>query len=493
MGLIKVVGGIIKNAGLGVLEDQLQDVFECSNMSSEILGTPATKIIRNGAHNNATENVISNGSVFNVSANQAAILVENGRVHDFVVATSPELAGQYRYDSKVEPSLIGGGFADFMPSVMNVLRRAGAGGQSTNVMRLYYINCQVLTGNKIGIGNITFRDGETGVNVKARAFGNYEIQIVNPVVFYENYVKNVSSTFDIGDGEGKRFIDNLKQEVEPEFQKALGILSQQGIRYELLGSHSSEITKLINESLKDSWLEKKGVVLVSMPLTITFDDESVKKILEIQELKNYTDDRMLRAKMGVSFANAAETAAGNTAGAMTGFMGMGMTGSMMGQQMQQFGFNGNMGQQQAYDPQAQVQNMPAGSLSGANMQQNAGAMAGMAGVAGATQANAVQEAPTSVPVQEASADTWTCTCGANNTGKFCIECGVKKPEAPVGWTCACGAVNKGKFCPECGAKKPADAPLYKCDKCNWEPEDPKNPPKFCPQCGDKFDESDVTN
>jgi membrane protease subunit (stomatin/prohibitin family) len=26
----------------------------------------------------------------------------------------------------------------------------------------------------------------------------------------------------------------------------------------------------------------------------------------------------------------------------------------------------------------------------------------------------------------------------------------------------CGAVNKGKFCAECGAKKPADAPLYKC-------------------------------
>ena len=56
---------------------------------------------------------------------------------------------------------------------------------------------------------------------------------------------------------------------------------------------------------------------------------------------------------------------------------------------------------------------------------------------------------------------------------------------------SCGAVNKGKFCPECGAKKPEGAPMYRCDKCGWEPEDPKTPPKFCPECGDRFDSNDI--
>ena len=55
---------------------------------------------------------------------------------------------------------------------------------------------------------------------------------------------------------------------------------------------------------------------------------------------------------------------------------------------------------------------------------------------------------------------WTCEeCGATgNTGKFCNECGAKRPSAAAdaSWTCEeCGATgNTGKFCKECGAKKP---------------------------------------
>ena len=63
------------------------------------------------------------------------------------------------------------------------------------------------------------------------------------------------------------------------------------------------------------------------------------------------------------------------------------------------------------------------------------------------------------------AEQWKCSCGNTATGKFCQNCGAKKPEpqtAAGGWKCQCGAVVSGKFCPECGSPKPADTDGWTC-------------------------------
>ena len=57
--------------------------------------------------------------------------------------------------------------------------------------------------------------------------------------------------------------------------------------------------------------------------------------------------------------------------------------------------------------------------------------------------------PVSAPAPQGNA-VWQCVCGNNNSGKFCTECGTKKPED---WVCSCGNRNKGKFCTECGKPK----------------------------------------
>ncbi|MBO7476308.1 MAG: hypothetical protein J6U04_00070, partial [Salinivirgaceae bacterium] len=59
----------------------------------------------------------------------------------------------------------------------------------------------------------------------------------------------------------------------------------------------------------------------------------------------------------------------------------------------------------------------------------------------------------------ANTSGWTCeSCGTSgNEGKFCNECGAKKPEAKAeaSWKCPqCGTDgNTGKFCNNCGAKR----------------------------------------
>ena len=106
------------------------------------------------------------------------------------------------------------------------------------------------------------------------------------------------------------------------------------------------------------------------------------------------------------------------------------------------------------------------------------------GMAAATLAGAQAEAMQSAAKNSAGAMTGFMGFGmAQNAGGVRAEdlyrmAGEQKkaaPEAPAasGWTCACGENGKsGKFCVSCGAKKPAGAPLYRCDKCGWEPADP---------------------
>ena len=172
---------------------------------------------------------------------------------------------------------------------------------------------------------------------------------------------------------------------------------------------------------------------------------------------------MRAGRLATATADAMRTAAGNEAGmgGAFGFMGMGMAGQMGAGAMGAFG----QGPAPQGNPLAPPAQQPPAQQPPAPQQQ------------------AAPPAPQS---------GWTCSCGhAGNAGKFCEECGKPQPKpASGGWTCSCGTVNKGKFCMECGAKKPADEPLYRCDKCGWEPKDPKHPPKFCPECGDPFDEGD---
>ncbi len=437
MGLLQAGIGALS----GVLSDQWRDYFVADALEDNVLAVKAKKRVKGtfGGARYEDSNVISNGSIISVAEGQCMILLDQGKITEICAE-----AGEFVYDMSSEPSIFYGGLnlANIKAVLSTMVERLTFGGVAPKDQRVYYINIREIVGNKYGTPNpVPFRvlDERIGldVDISIRCFGEYSYQITNPVQFFAKVCGNVQEAYT-----RDRLDSQLKTELLTALQPAFAKISEKGIRYSALPGHTTEIAEALNEVLSESWGKKRGIEIVGFGVSsVTANPEDEAMIKELQRNAALSNPALAAGHLVGAQAQAMQDAAKNAGGAFTGFMGMNMAqqaGGINAQSLFQ------MGQQPAAQPAA------------------------------------------------TQPDSWTCACGAVNTGKFCAECGAKKPEPVKGWTCPeCGTVNKGKFCAECGAKKPAGEKLYKCDKCGWEPEDPANPPKFCPECGDPFDDSDV--
>lgn len=450
MGLIKAGAGSVG----GVLADQWREYFYCDALKKDVLVCRGQKKTSSRSSNTkGHDNIISNGSIIAVADGQCMMIVEQGKVVE--ICAEP---GEFQYDTSTEPSIFYGGLGKGILDTFKLIgKRFTFGADTAKDQRVYYVNTKELIDNKFGTANpIPFRvvDSKIGldVDVSVRCFGVYSYKIANPILFYANVCGNVT-------GEYTR--DELDSQLKTEFisalQPAFGQLSAMEMRPNQIVAHNTELEQAMNTALSEKWSELRGLEIVSIALgSVTLPPEDAEMIKEAQRIAMFKDPSMAAANLVGAQADAMKAAASNQAGAMTGFMGMGMAmNNGAGMNVQNLF---SMGQQQREKEQPRA-------------------------------------AQTTTPVSaklsaDAAAASWTCACGQVNQGKFCIECGQQKPEKK-GWVCSCGSVNMGKFCPECGARKPAEALLYRCDKCGWEPEDPAHPPKFCPECGDPFDERDI--
>lgn len=473
MGLIRAAIGALG----GTLADQWKEFFYCDALPNDVLMRKGEKRISGRSSNTkGNDNIISNGSGIAVADGQCMIIVEQGKIVE--VCAEP---GEFTYDSSTEPSIFSGSLGNSILETFRIIgKRFTYGGDTGKDQRVYYFNTKEIIGNKFGTPNpIMFEVVNKRLNmartVQIRCNGTYTYVMTDPLLFYTRLCGNVETEYT------RDMIDEqLKGEFIDALQPAFGVLSEQELRPAQIPAKANELKAAMNDALKQEWIENRGLSIGKITLNpITLTAEDMQKINELEDAATLgSNPFMMAGRMTDATATGITTAAGNSAGAMTGFMGMGMTG--MGSQSG-FGAAQNlfaMGvQQQAQQQAQQTPSAPAeegwkcscGAVVSGNFCQNCGA-----------------KKPE--PVQTGA---WKCSCGATATGKFCPECGSPKPADNDGWKCSCGTVNKGKFCQNCGAKKPEGAPLYRCDKCGWEPEDPKNPPKFCPECGDPFDESDI--
>ena len=437
MGLLKALMGSVG----GTLADQWKEYFYCDSMPEDVLAVKGKKRVSGRSANRENDNIITNGSVIAVADGQAMMIVDQGKVVEFTAEP-----GEFTYDASSEPTIFCG---DLGTSIMETFKTVGKrftfGGEKAKDQRVYYFNLKELVGSKYGTPSpVPFRvvDRNIGLDweISVRCFGEYSFHICDPLLFYTNVCGNITEDYTRDRLEGQ-----MKTELLTALQPAFARISEMGIRYSSLPAHTMELADILNQVLSKKWRELRGIEIVSFGVSsIKASEEDEKMLKDMQRTAVFSNPNMAAAYDVMARGDAMKAAASNTAGAATGFMGMGMVQNMGG------GTNAaqlfQMGQQQA-------------------------------------------AAPASAPAP--AAESWKCSCGATATGKFCTECGAKRPEAPAGWTCSCGTVNQGKFCTECGAKKPSAAPQYRCNKCGWVPADPKNPPRFCPECGDPFGTEDV--
>ena len=444
MGLIKAGMGALG----GTLADQWKEFFYCESMPKEVLVTKGQKRTTGRSSNTkGNDNIISNGSGIAVADGQCMIIVDQGKVVE--VCAEP---GEFTYDTSTEPSIFSGNLGESIKETFKTVgKRFTYGGDTGKDQRIYYFNTKEILENRFGTANpVPFRvvDSKIGldIDVSIRCSGVYSYKIVDPLLFYSNVCGNVEQEYSREELDG-----TLKKEFISALQPAFGRLSEMELRPNQIVTHNTDLENAMNTALSEKWGALRGLKVVSIAFgSITLPDEDAELIKQAQRTAIMRDPTMAAATLVGAQADAMKTAAGNEAGAMTGFMGMGMAMNAAGGGMNAQNLFA-MGQQQ--------------------------------------QAQQAAQTPQSTPAPQA-AGGWKCACGTTVTGNFCPNCGTKRPAEDEGWTCSCGAVNKGKFCTNCGAKKPAGAPLYRCDKCGWEPEDPKNPPRFCPECGDIFDEND---
>lgn len=441
MGLIKAALGSVG----GTLADQWKEFIYCDALANDVLVKRGHKKVSGRSSNTkGNDNVITNGSGIAVADGQCMIIVENGKIVE--ICAEP---GEFTYDTSSEPSLFCGSLGQGIKNTFKTIgKRFTYGGDAGTDQRVYYFNTKELVDNKFGTPNpVPFRVVDTNigldVDISVRCNGVFSYRIMDPMLFYTNVCGNVSEDYTR---------ENIDRQLKTEFlnalQPAFAKISELGVRYSALPGHTQELCDAMNNELNAKWQKLRGLEIVSIGInSVNAPKEDEDMIKELQKTAVFRNANMAGAAMVGAQADAMRAAASNSGGAMTGFMGLNMAQAAGGMNAQNLFA---MGQQQQMAQQ---------------------------------QAAAQQSAP--------AANSWKCSCGAVNTAKFCSECGSPKPADASGWTCSCGAVNKGKFCAECGKPKPAGEPLYKCDKCGWEPEDPKNPPKFCPECGDVFDENDI--
>lgn len=417
--------GIIKaamTAGGSVLGDQWLEYIYCDALPNNVLLKKGQKRTGEGSSNHGSDNVITKGSRIAVNEGQFMLIVEDGKIVDFTAEP-----GSYTYDSSTEPTMLYGGFGKgLIESFKRFGKRFQTGGDVGHDQRVYFVNTKEITQNKFGTAQpIPLRDSEFGITVDIKCYGEYVYKIIDPLAFYGSLCGNVVNEFKTDQIESQ-FLSDFMAALQP----ALGAVAAQKISYDMLPASTPQVSSAVAEQLQTTWGATNGINVTRVSIaSVTPTADSAEMVKAAQKDRLYAmNTGMQGARANAAASEALVGAANNSAGAMNGFVGVGMM---------------NQG----------------GAMFGANMSVQSQNNVNASGMVSPENPCKMPEPPVK-PEQnkkdssEINIYAKKClNCGAEVTGKFCAECGTKVPEETLQKFCTnCGAKVTGKFCSECGTK-----------------------------------------
>lgn len=391
MGLIKAAKGAIGST----LKDQWKEAIRCEEMTNEVLMVKKT----------TETGVISNGSTIIVAPGQCAIIYDNGKVID---ATAED--GFYIFDTSTTPSFFAGQFKDTFKEMWG---RFTYNGVSAKQQAVFFFNIKEIMENRFGTAMpIPFQDWShplineisktiMPMRLEIKCFGKYTFKISDPSLFMMQ-ISGVSDVYKKSD-----LVEQIKSEMIGILQNIINELGNEEHKVPVLElpSQTDEIREIINTRECDKIIRQRGLSVVSFIIeSVTLTDESEEKI---DKYEYSTSSQLQKARMVEAYANAMENAASNEEGVLNGMMGVGIMN---------FATDGIM----------------------------------------KDMAQKVLNHNSDTTVVEQKDDKWECpNCKKMSDGKFCSNCGTKKPE------------NK-KFCKNCGEELGKDT-------------------NFCSNCGNKVE------
>ena len=405
MGLIKAAKGAIGST----MHDQWKEAIRCEDLGNDILMVKKT----------TPTGVITNKSTIIVAPGQCAIIYDNGKVID---ATAEE--GYYTFDTSSSPSFFAGQFGAVFKEMW---QRFTYNGASAKQQCVFFFNTKEIIKNKFGTpAPVPYSDwshaipnemtGEiTPIGLKVKCFGTYTFRIEDPAAF----MNNIAGTADVY--RVSELVEQIRSEVVAAFQNVLNELgtSVHKVPVYNLPSQTDEIKQMMDEKVFDEPVRRRGLKIEVFAVeSVTLDPDSERKI---EEYEHNSNSRMQQGRV----LDVMEKAASNANGAANGFMGLGMMNMSTG------GMNTAV-MQNAFNPQQTA----------------------------TPQSNVNPQQPDAQPTKNETEKTeakvengWVCpNCGKTVTGKFCSDCGTKKPEANVCKNCGAKLNDGAKFCGECGTK-----------------------------------------